>query len=260
MSKTILCSNLKGGVGKTTTAINLAACLSNLGFKTILCDLDHQANATKNLGMENADFTITNILLHEQKVRAFQVRENLVLIPCNKSFARFESEAKDRLRREEILRNALKSIQDKCDFIIIDSPPSIGLTTINAYTCSDYLIVPLEAQQFALDGLAEVMKLKAAIKSQLNENLELLGILFTRHRNNIILNKDLYAAMHDQYPDKTFDTVIRKNVALREAPHHYQTILDYDNNSNGAKDYMKLTHEILTKLGYERKKTLPLGE
>ena len=247
--KCIVFNNLKGGVGKTTSAINTAACLSRAGYRTLLIDLDPQGNASKNLGMPESDFTITDILLQNAKIKAFNVRENLVLIPSSTQFARFETEAKEKLRREELLSKAIEPIKDKVDFIIIDTSPSVGLATVNAYCCADYLIVPMEAQQFALDGLNQVLDLYKAIREQLNSNLDLLGILFTRHRKNVILNKDLYNAMTEAFPGKTFETVIRENVALREAPHHTQTIVDYDLDSNGAKDYVKFTQEVLNRLG-----------
>ncbi len=252
MATTILFSNLKGGVGKTTSAINTAASLAKQGFKCLLLDLDPQGNASKNLGLLQADYTVSDLLIHGAKLKAQPVRENLVMIPSNFKFSRFETEAKDRIRREEILKNALDPIQERCDFIIIDSPPSLGLITINAYTCADFIIIPLEAQMFAIDGLMEVIKLIQAVKSQLNNRLELAGILFTRHRKNIILNKDIYSEMEKEFSGKTFHTVIRENVALREAPHNNMTILDYDPDSNGAHDYMKLTEELLNRIVYER--------
>lgn len=251
MAHTIVISNLKGGTGKTTSAINIAACLAAREKRTLLLDLDQQGNTSQNLGMAESDFTISNILINEERVRAFQVRENLVLIPCDRRFSRFETEAKDKLRREELLKKALEPIKSKCDFIIIDAPPALGLTTVNAFTCADHVIIPLEAQQFGIDAFKEVMKLLTAIKEQLNPTLDLLGILFTRHRKNVILNKDIYRAMSDDFPGKTFETVIRENVALREAPHQNKTIIDYNPDSNGGKDYMKLTEEILNRLGYE---------
>ncbi|MEP5613720.1 MAG: ParA family protein [Cyclobacteriaceae bacterium] len=251
MSKTILFSNLKGGVGKTTSTVSTAACLARLGFKCLIIDLDPQGNASQTLGLSESSFTISDILINGDGIKALPISENLVAIPCNFFFARFETEAKDRLRREEILKSALEPIKGRCDFILIDCPPSLGLATVNAYACADLIVIPMEAQRFAVEGLNKVLELIQAIKSELNPLLDFGGILFTRHRKNVILNKDILNEMREKYPN-TFDAIIRENVALREAPHENKTILDYDPESNGSKDYMKFSNELLNRMGYEQ--------
>lgn len=250
MTKTIIFSNLKGGVGKTTSTVNTAACLARLGYKCMIIDLDPQGNTSQNLGFSESEFTISDILIKGEKIRALPVSENLVLIPCNSSFAQFEVVAKELLTREELLKSALEPLKGRVDFILIDCSSSLGMATVNAYTCADIVIVPMEAQRYGVEGLNKALELINGIKKKLNCSLEFGGILFTRHRKNVILNKDISAEMKSKHPN-TFESMIRENVALRESPHANKSIVDYDLESNGAKDYMRFSKELLTRLGYE---------
>ena len=244
--KVIAFSNQKGGVGKTTSAVNVGAALARQGKRVILIDLDSQGNMTQGLGIENPDFTINGLLFHEQPIHAYPVTKNLVLVAGDGSLSNFDKNAQDKIQREFILKKALESLKLKSDYIILDCPPMLGLVTINAFTFADDIYIPVEAQKYSIEGLAKVFEMVKAV-NEINPVLKVKGIFFTRHNHHKILNRDVEEYIRKTYGDTVLKTYIRENVALRESPHANEDIFRYAPDSNGAEDYLNLTQEILTK-------------
>jgi chromosome partitioning protein len=244
--KVIAFSNQKGGVGKTTSAINVGAALARQGKRVILVDLDSQGNMTQGLGVENPDFTINGLLFHQQPVHAYSVIKNLVLVAGDGSLSNFDKNVQDKIQREFILKKGLESLKAKSDYIILDCPPMLGLVTINAFTFADDIYIPVEAQKYSIEGLAKVFDMVSIVR-EINPVLTVRGIFFTRHNHHKILNRDVEQYIRETYGDVVLKTYIRESVALRESPHANEDIFRYAPQSNGADDYLSLTQEILTK-------------
>jgi chromosome partitioning protein len=244
--KIIALSNQKGGVGKTTSAVNIGAALARQGKRVILVDLDSQGNMTQGLGIENPDFTINGLLFHGQEIHAYPVTDNLVLVATDGSLSNFDKNVQDKIQREFILKKALEPLKAKSDYIILDCPPMLGLVTINAFTFADEIYVPVEAQKYSIEGLAKVFEMVTAVR-EINPGLKVKGIFFTRHNHHKILNRDVEEYIRNTYGDVVMQTYIRENVALRESPHANEDIFRYAPESNGAEDYLNLTQEILSK-------------
>lgn len=239
--------NQKGGVGKTTTAINLSAYLAKTGKSVLLVDFDPQGNATSGLGLDK--YTVNTV--HEtinKKITADKAitetnYENLYVMPANASLATLELELVSALRREFQLKDVLQELE--YDYIIIDCPPSLGLLTINALTAADYLLVPVQAEYYALEGLTQLMSVMQQVKQGLNTNLELIGVVVTMHDSRTSLSDQVYEELKKYFGDKVLKTVIPRNVRLAEAPSHGKPIYDHDKWSKGARAYKNLSKEIL---------------
>ena len=248
MAKIITLSNHKGGVGKTTSSINIGAGLNKLGKKVLLIDLDPQANLSQSLGVVDAEKNIYGALRGFYKLTPIKILKGIDLIPSTLELSGAEIEMIGEPGREYILKQTIKPIKHKYDFIIIDSPPSLGLLTINSLTASDEVIIPLQAQFLALQGLVKLMEVIKKIQLRLNKDLELGGVFITQYDNRKILNKNVSETIVDHFKDQVFKTKIRDNVALAEAPSKGLDIFRYNSKSYGAHDYLSLSKEIVKKL------------
>lgn len=250
MGKVIAIANQKGGVGKTTTTINLSACLGNQKKKTLLIDLDPQGNATSGLGFDkdSLDTSVYNVLIKNNKISDTIIKteyNNLDILPSNVNLAGAEIEIVDMEKREFLLKEAISEIKNEYDYIIIDCPPSLGLLTINAFCACDTVLVPIQCEYYALEGLTMLTKTIKSIKSELNKNIDFEGILLTMYDSRTNLSSQVANEVKNYFPDKVFKTVIPRNVRLSEAPSFGQPIIKYDKFSKGAVSYTKLAKEII---------------
>lgn len=245
MGKVISLLNHKGGVGKTTSAINIGAGMVELGRKSLLIDLDPQANLTISLGVPRQRVTIYEALRGESELDPYTVREGLDVITSNLDLSGAEMELINEAGREYILRELLEPVREKYDFIIIDCPPSLGLLTLNALTSSDVIYIPLQTEFLALQGLAKIKQVIDKVRFRLNKGLHIGGVIATMYDARKVLNRDVVETIRKYFGEKVFDTLIRDNVALAEAPAHRKDIFKYSRSSSGAKDYLALCKEII---------------
>lgn len=245
MSKIITISNHKGGVGKTTSAINIGAGLNKLGKKVLLIDLDPQANLSQSLGVRDQTKTVYSAIRGEHPLEPITILKGLDLIPSTLDLSGAEVELAGEAGREFILRELIEPLRAAYHYIIIDSPPSLGLLTINAFTASDLIFIPLQAQYLALQGLTKLLEVIEKIKKRLNKDLKVGGVIITQYDNRKVLNRDVVATIHTHFKDNVFTTKIRDNVALAEAPTQGLDIFRYNPKSYGAEDYLALCKEIL---------------
>lgn len=238
-------SNHKGGVGKTTSTINIRAALHKLGHKVLIVDLDAQANLTHSLGLENEEKNIYKTLTEQVEITPLQYKENFDIIASTLDMSAIDIELSGEAGREFILKERLSKIKDKYDYILLDTPPSLGLLTINAFTASDKILIPLQAEYLALQGLKKLSDVIVKVQSRLNQNLELAGVFLTQFDSRKVLNREINTMVNNYFKDKTLQTKIRDNVSLAEAPVNKMDIFSYDDKLNGAKDYKDLTKEIL---------------
>jgi len=245
MSKIISISNHKGGVGKTTSAINIGAGLVKLKKKVLLIDLDPQANLSQSLGLINEPINIYGALKGEYYLQPIEVLKGLDIIPSTLDLSGAEVELSSEPGREFILKELIDPLRASYDFIIVDSPPSLGLLTINSFTASDEILIPLQAQFLALQGLTKLIEVIDKIKIRLNKELKLGGVFITQYDSRKILNRDVVDIIQAHFKDEVFKTKIRDNIALAEAPSQGLDIFRYNSKSNGAEDYFKLSKELL---------------
>lgn len=245
MSKVISISNHKGGVGKTTSAINIGAGLNLLKKKVLLIDLDPQANLTQSLGLINQDRNIYGALKGKHKLEPIEILKGLDIIPSTLDLSGAEIELSSEPGREYILKELIDPLRASYDFIIIDSPPSLGLLTINSFTASDEILIPLQAQYLALQGLAKLVEVVDKIKGRLNKGLKVGGVFITQYDNRKVLNRDVVETIQAHFKDEVFKTKIRDNIALAEAPSQGLDIFRYNSKSYGAEDYLALSKEVL---------------
>jgi chromosome partitioning protein len=245
MTRVISISNHKGGVGKTTSAINIGAGLNKLGKKVLLIDLDPQANLSQSLGVIEPERNIYRALRGDYPLEPVEVIKGLDLIASTLDLSGAEIEIAAEAGREYILKELIEPLRGSYDFIIIDSPPSLGLLTLNAFVASDLVFIPIQAQYLALQGVAKLVEVIDKIQKRLNKELEIGGVFITQYDQRKVLNRDVVATIEGYFKEKLFKTKLRDNIALAEAPTQGVDIFRYQPKSNGAEDYLKLCREIL---------------
>ena len=252
MGKIIAIANQKGGVGKTTTSVNLAASLGVLEKKVLLIDADPQANATSGLGIdvETVEVGTYQLLEHTNTAREAILKTetpNLDIIPSHIDLVAIEIELVDKEQREYMLKKALQEIKDDYDYILIDCAPSLGLLTLNALTAADAVIIPIQCEYFALEGLGKLLNTVKSVQKIHNPDLDIEGLLLTMYDSRLRLSNQVVEEVQKHFNDMVFTTIIQRNVKLSEAPSYGESIINYDAPSKGASNYLSLAKEIITK-------------
>ena len=252
MARIISVANQKGGVGKTTTTVNLGACLAYDGKKVLLIDSDAQGNATSGLGVRKTDVKqdIYDVLVNEVPIKETIIktsRENLSIVPATLQLAGAEIELTSMMARESRLKSALAEVSDEYDFILVDCPPSLGHLTINAFTASDAILIPVQCEYYALEGLSQLLNTVRLVQKHFNPGLEIEGVLLTMYDARTNLGAEVVEEVRRYFQEKVYDTIIPRNVRLSEAPSHGKPIIDYDPRSKGAEVYQALAKEVLVR-------------
>ncbi len=252
MGKIIAFSNKKGGVGKTTTAVNMAAYCADLGHKVLLVDIDSQGNATTGLGFSKSALkkSVYNVLIEGEPVASNVLPtcvQLLNLLPANVDLTGAEVEIVYKRNRERILKEALEKVRDQYDYIFIDCPPSLGLLTINAWVAADSIIIPLQSEYFAMEGVGQLMNTIALVKQHLNPALQIEGVVITMYDSRALISKQIAAEIKKFFKNKLYEIIIPRNVRLSEAPSHGVPVMLHDPKCVGARAYKALTEEFLSK-------------
>lgn len=253
MGKIIAFSNQKGGIGKTTSAVNIAAAVAKRGKKVLLCDLDPQGNATSGVGVskKGGQKTTYDVLIGNAKASDAVLMtkfDNLWVMPTNIGLAGAEYELVSMEKREFILSQRLAELKNEFDYIMIDCPPSLGILTVSALTAADGVVIPMVCEYYALEGLSQLMLTVRQVKKRYNPNLEVVGILMTMYDRRLNLTMQVRAELEKFYKDKLFETTIVRNVRLSEAPSYGMPIMYYDKSSKGAVAYTKVADELLQRI------------
>lgn len=250
LGKIVAVANQKGGVGKTTTAVNLGACLAQHGQKVLLVDGDPQGNATSGVGIEKADVDacVYNVIVEDMDTKQVicpTAVENLSIIPATIQLAGAEIELVSTISREVRLKRALETVKDQYDYIIIDCPPSLGLLTLNALTAADSVLIPVQCEYYALEGLSQLLNTVRLVQKHLNHHLRIEGVLLTMLDARTNLGLQVTAEVKKYFQERVYQTIIPRNVRLSEAPSHGAPVILYDAKSRGAAVYMELAKEVI---------------
>ena len=253
MAKVIAIANQKGGVGKTTTSVNLSACLGELGQRVLLIDIDPQGNATSGLGIDKGKIekSIYDVLVDDIPIKDTVIGtevDNLKVLPATIQLAGAEIELVASMSRETKLKKAIDKIKNEYDFVIIDCPPSLGLLTINSLTAANSILVPIQCEFYALEGLSQLMQTVSLVQNNLNPQLELEGVLLTMFDGRTNLSLQVAEEVRSHFGGKVYETIIPRNVRLSEAPSYGQPIIKYDPRSKGAEVYGELALEVIRRV------------
>jgi len=251
LSKIIAVANQKGGVGKTTTSVNLGASLASLGRKVLLVDIDPQGNTTSGIGINKADVDncIYDVLINDVHPRDAMVETSipgLTLIPATIQLAGAEIELVPTISREIRLKKSLTQVRDMFDYFLIDCPPSLGILTINSLTAADSVLIPIQCEYYALEGLSQLLNTVRLVQKHLNKSLQIEGVLLTMFDARTNLGIQVIEEVKKYFQQKVYQTIIPRNVRLSEAPSHGQSIITYDPRSKGAEVYLELAKEVMT--------------
>jgi chromosome partitioning protein len=259
MAKIITIANQKGGVGKTTTSINLASSLGVLEFKVLLVDIDPQANSSSGLGVDIKELenTVYDLMVEEADFENVVIETNfpnLSILPSSINLVGAEIELVNQTNRENRLRNILQQQKDNYDFILIDSPPSLGLLTVNGLCAADSVLIPVQCEYYALEGLGQLLNTIQLVKHSFNPNLDIEGVLMTMFDGRLRISNSVVEEVRSHFKEKVFNTVISRNVRLAEAPSYNVPVIEYDATSSGAQNYLALANELyqLNKILFKR--------
>ncbi|OUK44439.1 sporulation initiation inhibitor Soj [Enterococcus faecium] len=252
MAQIISVANQKGGVGKTTTTVNLGACLASLGKKVLLVDMDAQGNATSGVGIRKPDVTrdIYDVLVNElpiDEATLITEHENLSIVPATLQLAGAEIELTSMMARESRLKGSLAEVSSQYDYILIDCPPSLGHLTINSFTASDSILIPVQCEYYALEGLSQLLNTVRLVQKHFNPELEIEGVLLTMYDARTNLGNEVVEEVRKYFRGKVYETIIPRNIRLSEAPSHGKPIIDYDPRSRGAEVYQALAKEVVSR-------------
>ena len=252
MARVISVANQKGGVGKTTTTVNLGACLADAGKRVLLVDMDAQGNATSGIGIKKSDVSndIYDVLVNEvplKEVIQQTDREGLDIAPATIQLSGAEIELTSMMARESRLKTALSDVTDDYDYVLIDCPPSLGHLTINSFSASDSILIPVQCEYYALEGLSQLLNTIRLVQKHFNADLRIEGVLLTMYDARTNLGSEVVEEVRKYFRERVYDTIIPRNVRLSEAPSHGKSIIDYDPKSKGAECYHALAKEVLNR-------------